>query len=228
MKASHQCTVDPVWISTKFPTKLAAKSWPSLPSKPVPSPSSLEYSRLPLSPLPFCCAPEIQDPTIQEVQYISWSQVRLSASSPELRAYLVWSWHTPCLTSKEPIGISLPILPWRVPSWVQFQHLTPNIVPSDQINSPVLVKMSGDWVIMIVLQNSELKVAHIRHVDAVVTMEQPFWVHRSAKDRVVKMGRDGWVGMESRIDIRVEGLDDHNDWGQEYRGIEGCGAERGS
>ena len=55
---------------------------------------------------------------------LSWSQLHPSASSPELRDYQVWSWHTPCLTSKEPIGLSSPILPWRAPPlWIWFQHL---------------------------------------------------------------------------------------------------------
>ena len=45
------------------------------------------------------------------------------------------------------------------------------MILSDQLNGPVLAEMSRDWMIMIVLQNSELQVAHLRHVDLIVKME---------------------------------------------------------
>ena len=99
-----------------------------------------------------------------------------------------------------------------------------NVVSSDQINSLVLTEMSGDQMVMIVLQNPKPEVAYIEHVDAIVKTEQPFWVHRPAKNRVVEMGRDGQI----RMDIRVEGLNVHDDGGLEYQSIEGCSMEGGS
>ena len=63
---------------------------------------------------------------IQGVQHTSWSQVRLSAPHPELRNYQVQSWHPPCPTSKEPIGVnSNPSLTYPfVPIEFESQHLT--------------------------------------------------------------------------------------------------------
>ena len=48
------------------------------------------------------------------------------------------------------------------------------------------------------------------------------------KERVVEMDRDGWIGMECRMNIRVKGLDVHDDRGLEYRSIGGYGTEGGS
>ena len=36
----------------------------------------------------------------------------------------------------------------------------PNVVTSDQINGPVLAKVSRDWVVMIVLQNLKPEITH--------------------------------------------------------------------
>ena len=109
----------PMYSRPSSNTNLATRSWPLLLSKSSPS-----LSRLPLIPLPSAIHLKIQDPMIQEAQHISWSQIHPPASSPELRAYLVQSWHIPCLMLKESLEISLPSLPWCYPPWVQSQHLT--------------------------------------------------------------------------------------------------------
>ena len=45
---------------------------------------------------------------------------------------------------------------------------------------------------------------------------------------IVKMNRDGQIGMECGTNIRVKGLDDHDDGGSEYRSIEQYSMEGGS
>ena len=42
------------------------------------------------------------------------------------------------------------------------------------------------------------------------------------------MNGDGWIRVECGTDIRVEGLDVHDDGGPEYWSIEGRGMEGGS
>jgi hypothetical protein len=94
----------------------------------------------------------------------------------------------------------------------QGSELWPGVLASNEFKGLVLAEMSGERMIVLVLEDSESEVIGVGNVNAVIQSEETFGVGRPTRIRGgVKVFRGNRVGVKCRTDIGVELLDVHDD-----------------
>ena len=87
----------------------------------------------------------------------------------------------------------------------------PGIVMMDEVNSLILTGMSGEDMIMLVVEDSEPEVISVGNIDEVIMSEKTICSNGPSGLRILKVGNIERVGQKCREDVRVELLLIHND-----------------
>ena len=80
-------------------------------------------------------------------------------------------------------------------------------------------------MVVLVLQDAELKVRGVGDVDLIIKEEESFGVDGPTWRQGVKLGGCDWIGAERQVDVRAELLNVHDDHSAQGGNREECCAE---
>ena len=92
----------------------------------------------------------------------------------------------------------------------KFMESRTGIVVTDEVNGLILTRMSGEDMIMLVVEDSEPEVVSVRNINEVIMSEKTICSNGPSGLRILKMGNIERVSRECREDVRVELLLIHN------------------
>ena len=93
----------------------------------------------------------------------------------------------------------------------KFAESGPGIVATDEVNGLILTGMSGEDMIMLVVEDSEPEVISVGNIDEVIMSEKTICSNRPLGLQVLKVGNKERVGRKCGEDVGVELLLIHND-----------------
>ena len=93
----------------------------------------------------------------------------------------------------------------------KFTESGPGIVATDEVNVLIPAGMSGEDMIMLVAEDSELEVVSVRDINEVIMSEKTICSNGPSGLRILKMGNIERVGGKCGEDVGVELLLIHND-----------------
>ena len=104
-------------------------------------------------------------------------------------------------------------------------HTRPSILALDKTNSLILTGVSSEYVVMLMVEDSEMEVRGVGNVDMSIVEEITCIVNRPAGIRILQEGKVSRVGRKSGEDVRVELFCIHDDGGFQSGGEEFCHTE---
>ena len=93
----------------------------------------------------------------------------------------------------------------------KFAESGPGIVATDEVDGLILTRMSGEDMIMLVAEDSELEVISVRNINEVIMSEKTICSNGPSGLQIIKVGNIERVGGDCGEDVRVELLLIHND-----------------
>ena len=107
----------------------------------------------------------------------------------------------------------------------EVMHTRPIILMLDKTNSLILTGVSSEYVVVLMMEDSETEVGGVGNVDTSIVEEITCIVNRLAGIRILQEGKVSGVGRKSREDVGVELFRIHDDGGFQSGGEEFCRAE---
>ena len=101
----------------------------------------------------------------------------------------------------------------------------PSVLALDKTNSLILTGVSSKYVVVLMVEDSEMEVRGVRNVDTSIVEEITCIVNRPVGIRIIQEGKASGVGRKSREDVGVELFCIHDDGGFQSGGEEFCRAE---
>ena len=99
-------------------------------------------------------------------------------------------------------------------------HTRPSILMLDKTYSFILTRVSSEYVVMLMAEDSEMEVGGVRNVDTSIVEEITCIVNRPVGIRILQEGKVSGVGRKSGEDVRVELFCIHDDGGFQSGGEE--------
>ena len=93
----------------------------------------------------------------------------------------------------------------------KFAESRPGIIATDEVNSLILTGMSGEDMIMLVAEDSELEVVIVGNINEVIMSEKTICSNGPSGLRILKVGNIERVGRKCGKDVGVELLLIHDD-----------------
>ena len=104
-------------------------------------------------------------------------------------------------------------------------HTRPSILALDKTNSLILTRVSSEYVVMLMAEDSEMEVGGVRNVDTSIVEEIMCIINQPAGIQILQEGKVSGVGRKSGENVRVELFCIHDDGGfqsggEEFRHVE--------
>ena len=104
-------------------------------------------------------------------------------------------------------------------------HTRPSVLVLDKTNSLILTRVSSKYVVMLMVEDSEMEVGGVRNVDTSIVEEITCIVNRPAGIQILQEGKVSGVGQKSGEDVGVELFRIHDDGGFQSGCEKFCHAE---
>ena len=104
-------------------------------------------------------------------------------------------------------------------------HTRPSVLALDKTNSLILTGVSSEYVVMLMVEDSEMEVGGVGNVDTSIVEEITCIINRPAGIQILQEGKVSGVGRKSGEDVGVELFRIHDDGGFQSGGEEFCRAE---
>ena len=104
-------------------------------------------------------------------------------------------------------------------------HTRPSVLMLDKTNSLILTRVSSEYVVVLMAEDSETEVGGVRNIDMSIVEEITCIINRPAGIQILQEGKVSRVSRKSREDVGVELFCIHDDGGFQSGGEEFCRAE---
>ena len=104
-------------------------------------------------------------------------------------------------------------------------HTRPSVLMLDKTNSLILTRVSSEYVVMLMAEDSETEVGGVRNIDMFIVEEITCIINRPVGIRILQEEKVSGIGRKSREDVGVELFCIHDDGGFQSGGEEFCHAE---
>ena len=95
----------------------------------------------------------------------------------------------------------------------------------DKTNSLILTRVSSEYVVMLMVEDSEMEIRGVGNIDTSIVEEITCIINRPTGIQILQEGKVSEVGQKGGEDVRVELFCIHDDGGFQSRGEEFCHAE---
>ena len=104
-------------------------------------------------------------------------------------------------------------------------HTRPSILALDKTNSLILTRVSSEYVVVLMAEDSEMEVRGVGNIDTSIMEKITCIINQPAGIRILQEGKVSGVGQKSGEDVGVELFCIHDDSGFQSGGEKFCRME---